>query len=86
MDINPNMSNGEVTVPADSFDKTKHADPNVAPSLVNVTLGGTPQHWLNSTPISRFDLKRDAGVGKILKFDEFKSTIEENLNKNTKEK
>ncbi len=77
------MSNGEVSVPADSFDKSKNLDPNVAPNPVNVTLGGNPQHWLNTAPISRFDLKRDSGVDRILKFDEFKSSLEENSNKNT---
>lgn len=75
MDVNPNMSNGEVSVPADSFDKTKHLDPNIAPSPVNVTLAGNPQHWLNTAPISRFDFKRDSEVGRILKFDEFKESL-----------
>lgn len=82
------MSSGEVTVPADSFDKTKYNDPNVAPNPVNVTLGGNPQHWTASQPISRFDLKRDTSMDRIYRFDEYCKKIEEDStpDKNTENK
>ena len=69
------MSNGEVGVPADSYDKSYQDDPNVAPNPVNVTMGGVPQQWTAANPISGFDLKRDSGIDRILDFTEFHSNI-----------
>lgn len=52
---NTNMASGKLTVPADSFNQRD--DMNIEPSIINLTAGGIPQHWLNTAPISKRDMK-----------------------------
>lgn len=73
-------------VPADSFHQSN--DPNVQPNPVNVTIGGIPQHWTSTAPISRRDIRRNItplGINpespKILRFKEFTEAIKTDENK-----
>ena len=74
------MSNGAITVPADSFHQK--TDMNIEPTPVNVQLGSIPKHWTNSEPISKRDLQTIAkypvtgesiNQSKVLRFAEFES-------------
>ena len=69
------MSNGGVNVPAEEYDKDNQSNPTPEPNPVNVTMGGVPQQWTASNPISGFDLKRDSGIDRILGFEEFHANI-----------
>lgn len=46
---------GTYAIPADSFETPNQYDFNVQPSQISVNLGGIPNHWTNSQPISRWD-------------------------------
>lgn len=69
------------TVPADSFKQS--TDPNVQPNPVNVTIGGIPQHWGSTAPISRRDIRKNntplatgSEFPKILRFKEFTEELD----------
>lgn len=70
------------TVPADSF--SQKTDPNVQPNPVNVTIGGIPQHWGSTSPISRRDIRKNntplaqsSSFPKILSFREFTEELDQ---------
>jgi hypothetical protein len=69
------LSTGKITVPADSFSQS--TDPNVQPTPINVSVGGLPQHWLGTAPISKRDMKtastplREKGATKVMRFNEY---------------
>ena len=74
------------TIPADSFHQS--TDPNVQPNPVNVTIGGIPQHWTSTSPISRRDIRRNntplstgTEFPKILSFKEFTEELDQSQNK-----
>lgn len=46
---------GTYAIPADSFETPNQYDFNVQPSQISVNLGGIPNQWTNSQPISRWD-------------------------------
>jgi len=71
---------------ADSFEP--HNDPNVQPNPVNVTVGGIPQHWGSTAPISRRDMRKNntplatgSEFPKILSFNEFTEELKPDPNK-----
>lgn len=72
---NSKLSTGKVTVPASSF--TQSNDPNVQPSPINVTIGGIPQHWLATAPLSKRDMKTastplgETRKPKVMRFNEY---------------
>lgn len=69
------LSTGKVTVPASSFDQND--DPNVQPTPINVSIGGLPQHWLGTAPISKRDMKTastplgEKSGTKVMRFNEY---------------
>jgi hypothetical protein len=70
------LSAGEITVPADSFNQ--RTDMNIQPSPIGITIGGAPNHWLNTAPLSKRDMKSNTtplGANPkshtILRFDEY---------------
>lgn len=72
---NSKLSTGKITVPASSFNQS--TDPNVQPSPINVSVGGIPQHWLATAPISKRDMKtgstplRETGKPRVMRFNEY---------------
>ena len=72
---NNKLSTGKITVPADSFDQKR--DPNVQPTPINVSIGGMPQHWLGTAPISKRDMKTNSTpIGeksstRVMRFNEY---------------
>lgn len=72
-----NMASNTGSIPADSFAQSN--DPNIQPSSINIHMGGIPNHWLATQPISRRDMKMNntPGLGsnpksvKVLSFKEF---------------
>lgn len=46
---------GTYAIPADSFETPNQYDFNVQPSQISLNLGGIPNQWNNSQPISRWD-------------------------------
>jgi hypothetical protein len=72
---NNKLSTGKITVPAASFNQSN--DPNVQPSPINVTIGGIPQHWLATAPLSKRDMKTgttplgEKAKVKVLRFNEY---------------
>jgi hypothetical protein len=72
-----NMANSTGSVPAAAF--TQSNDPNIQPTPINIHMGGIPNHWLATQPISRRDMKMNntPGIGsnprtnKVLTFNEF---------------
>lgn len=84
---NQRLANGEITVPADSFNQNN--DPNVQPNPVNISVGGVPQHWAGTAPISKRDMKT-AGTPlgerkspRVMRFDEYFSSINESHSDNS---
>jgi len=57
--------NGAYTIPADSFKTPKKYDFNVQPSKISTNLGGIPNHWTNSNPISRWDFMTNPVINNI---------------------
>lgn len=72
---NTKLSTGKITIPADSFNQS--SDPNVQPSPINVSVGGIPQHWLATAPISKRDMKTsstplgETSKPKVMRFNEY---------------
>jgi hypothetical protein len=73
---NQRMSSGKVRVPASSF--SQRTDMNIQPNPINISLGGIPQHWISTQPLSRRDMKtnntplKESPEGyKIMRFEEF---------------
>lgn len=42
---------------------------NIQPTPVDVTLGNIPQHWLNTQPLSRHDLKTSPSPVEDIEFN-----------------
>jgi hypothetical protein len=73
---NKRFANQEIEIPASAFSQS--SDPNIQPSPINISLGGIPQHWLSTQPLSRRDMKNnttplsESPEGyKIIRFEEF---------------
>jgi hypothetical protein len=72
-----NMTSSTGSIPAAAF--TQSNDPNIQPSPINIHMGGIPNHWLATQPISRRDMKMNntPGIGvnpkthNVLTFSEF---------------
>lgn len=71
------MTSSTGAIPASSFKQSN--DPNVQPNPIRVNLGGIPNHWLATQPLSRRDMKANntPGIGmnlrtnKVATFKEF---------------
>lgn len=48
-------ASGTYAIPANSFTAATNTNPNVQPSTISAGMGGIPNHWTNSQPISRWD-------------------------------
>ena len=75
-DYDNNMANGEVTIPAEGFDKTSAVwtNPNIIPQPVDANDATAPSQWTTSNPISKWDLKGESTTGqtyKAMTFDDW---------------
>lgn len=75
---------GSYAIPAASFETPNQYDFNVQPSQISVNLGGIPNQWTNSNPISRWDFMTNPTIqareqkNHVLSFEDY---LTEQMNK-----